>query len=117
MGPSVAERPTGPSDAATAPHDPERAKAALTDALEAWKQGRAKGLAKRSPPIRFSDDDFAAGLQLADYGLVEPDATVGPLQDVPVILSLRGTRGATVRRETTYQVSTSPGLAVIRSDP
>lgn len=86
-------------------------------ALDAWKRGQARDLAHRSPPIRFSDEDFAAGWRLGDYELVEPDAPVAPFRDVPVILALRDARGRTARRETAYQVTTSPGLAVLRSDP
>jgi hypothetical protein len=79
--------------AATASFDAEGAREALTVALDAWKRGQACDLARRSPPIRFSDDDVAAGWRLDDYELVEPDAAVAPFRDVPVILSLRNARG------------------------
>jgi hypothetical protein len=101
---------------ATVRHDPERARAALVAALDSWKRGDAKQLARRAPPIRFVDEDFQAGSVLADYGIVEPDAPILPYQDVHVILSLRDARGKAVRRETHYQVATDPALAVLRSD-
>jgi hypothetical protein len=97
-------------------HDSEQARSALVAALDAWKKGEAKALAKRVPPIRFLDDDLAAGCRLSDYELMEPDAPIRPHENVPVILSLRDPRGKSVRRETSYQVSTDPGLAVLRSD-
>ncbi|MHC5545016.1 hypothetical protein ACYOEI_42815, partial [Singulisphaera rosea] len=89
----------------------------LVAALDAWKKGEARSLARRDPPIRFVDDDLAAGLRLVEYELEEPDAPLLPFKDVPVILSMRDARGKTVRRETSYQVATDPKLAVLRSDP
>jgi hypothetical protein len=56
-------------------------------------------------------------MRLADYEIGEPDAPILPYKDVAVILSLRDSRGKTVRRETNYQVATDPALAVLRSDP
>ena len=97
-------------------HDPERARLALVTALDSWKRGEASTLPRRNPPVRLADEDFAAGLQLADYDIEEPDAPVIPHKDVAVILSLRDGRGKTVRREARYQDSTDPGLAVFRSD-
>jgi hypothetical protein len=102
---------------ATVRYDPERARGALIAALDAWKRGEAKGLARRDPPIRFADDDLVAGWALVDYELEEPDAPILLHKNVPVILSLRDRRGKTARRETHYQVATEPGLAVLRSEP
>jgi hypothetical protein len=98
-------------------YNPEQARAALVTALDAWKKGEARALARRKPPIRFVDDDFVAGLRLSDYEIEEPDAPIGLHKDVSVILSLRDARGKVVRREANYQVATEPGLAVLRSDP
>jgi hypothetical protein len=97
-------------------HDSEQAKQTLIAALDAWKSGKAQSLSRRNPPIRFEDEDFTAGFRLADFELEEPDAPVPAYSDVPVILSLRDRRGKSVRRETRYQVTTAPGLAVLRSD-
>ena len=85
--------------------------------LDAWKHGEARSLARHNPPIRFEDEDFVAGLRLADYEIVEPDAPIQLHKNIPVILSLRDPRGRTIRRETNYQVATDPALAVLRSDP
>lgn len=97
-------------------YNSDQAKDALVAALDAWKKGEARGLAQRKPPIRFVDDDFAAGLRLADYEVQEPDAPISLHKDVDVILSLRDAKGKSVRREAQYQVATEPGLAVLRSD-
>jgi hypothetical protein len=106
----------GAGPAADPNYNPEKARTALIDALDAWKKGEARALARRKPPIRFVDEDFAAGLKLSDYEIDEPDAPTGPHQDVHVILSMRDARGKVVRRETQYQVATEPALAVLRSD-
>lgn len=103
--------------AAPPPHDPEVARNTLQAALDAWKRGEAKALAKRDPPIRFVDDDLVTGARLVDYALEEPDMPIKSHADVAVILSLKDARGKAVRREIHYQVTTSPHLAVLRSDP
>jgi hypothetical protein len=105
------------SAVADAQHDPEKAREALVAALDSWKNGEARRLPKRVPPIRFDDPDFAAGWRLAEYELQEPDATIRPHADVAVILSVRDPRGKALRRETAYQVSTEGTLAVLSSDP
>jgi hypothetical protein len=97
-------------------YDSEQARAALVAALDAWKKGEARALARRQPPIRFVDDDFATGLKLSDYEIDEPDRPIALHENVAVILSLRDARGRTIHREAQYQVATSPGLAVLRSD-
>lgn len=98
------------------PYDSTEAHATLTAALDAWKRGEARSLGRRTPPIRFEDDDCVAGLRLAEYEVEEPDATVRLHQDIAVILSLRDGKGNVIRREAQYQVATSPILAVLRSD-
>lgn len=102
--------------AAQPPYDSEQARSALVAALNAWKKGEAESLAKRNPPIRFVDDDLALGLRLSDYEIDEPDRPILLHENITVILSLHDARGKTIHREAQYQVATSPGLAVLRSD-
>jgi hypothetical protein len=97
-------------------YDSEKARTALVAALDAWKKGEAKSLAKREPPIRFVDDDLIAGLRLSDYEIDEPDLPVKPHQDVSVRLSLRDARGQRIQREARYQIGTGSTLSVLRSD-
>lgn len=97
-------------------YDSDQARSALVTALEAWKKGEAQALPKRKPAIRLVDDDLTTGLKLSDYEIQEPDRPITMHMNVEVILSLRDARGKTVRREATYQVATSPALAVMRSD-
>ncbi len=97
-------------------YDSAEARAALIGALDAWKNGDARVLARRKPPIRFVDDDYSAGFRLTEYEIDEPDAPIELHRDVAVNLSLRDKKGKAVTREAHYQVGTSPGLAVLRSD-
>jgi hypothetical protein len=97
-------------------YDSDQARTALVTALDAWKKGEARALARRNPPIRFDDDDLVAGLRLSDYEIEEPDRDLKMHKDVEVILSLRDAHGKVIRREARYQVATKPGLAVLRSD-
>jgi hypothetical protein len=105
-----------PEPAATTPYDSELARSTLVSALDAWKRGEARKLAKGTPAIRLVDDDLIAGLRLADYEIEEPDDPIERHQDVAVILSLRDRAGKVIRREARYQIATDPGLAVLRSD-
>jgi hypothetical protein len=102
--------------ASEASYDAETARDALVAALDAWKKGEAKSLARRNPPIRFDDDDLIAGFRLSDYEIDEPDLPVKRHQDVSVRLSLRDAQGRSIQREACYQVGTEPTLAVLRSD-
>jgi len=106
----------GTEPAVGARYDSEQARTALIAALDAWKKGEARALARRDPPIRFVDEDCAAGLRLSDYEIEDPDAPAGPHENIHVILALRDARGNVVQRETKYQVATEPALAVLRSD-
>jgi hypothetical protein len=99
------------------PVDSDKFLPALTTALEAWKSGQAESLSARQPPIRFANDDWIAGRQLVDYQLNDPDAPVRPFETVYVTLLLRNAEGRTVQRVVGCQVSSKPGLAVLRSEP
>lgn len=99
------------------PHyDSKQAEETLLAALDAWKAGQAGALGRRHPPVRFEDEDWRGGLQLADYRLKQPSGPVRAFEDVEVVLVLRDRRGATVEKTVAYQVALAPGLAVLRSD-
>jgi hypothetical protein len=89
----------------------------LVDALDAWKDGKANSLAKHDPPIRFVDDDWAAGWQLADYEFDTPDVSIRPFADVQVNLTLQNRQGKTIEKTAAYQIALTPALSVLRSDP
>ena len=97
--------------------DSDRAYEVLVSALDAWQQGAATELAKQDPPIRFVDDDLIAGYQLTGYAIDEPEAAIAPFDDVLVILSLRDRQGKPFEKTVAYQISLTPGPAVLRSEP
>ncbi|HEY3967932.1 MAG TPA: hypothetical protein VGM05_25440, partial [Planctomycetaceae bacterium] len=102
-----------PEDAA----ESDRMLNVLTTALDAWKEGTAATLAQRDPPIRFADDDLAAGRHLMAYHLEDPEAFALPFESVHVHLTLQTADGQTVERTVGYQISLVPSLAVLRSEP
>jgi hypothetical protein len=90
----------------------------LQQALDAWKAGNAKDLARAQPPVRLTDPDEAAGAQLDDYKIDGDPKVIGPVTDVPVEISLTDARKQKrTGIKTVYQVATSPGLVVLRNDP
>src|SRR5215470_3125862 len=97
-------------------YDRSAARETLVAALDAWQRGQGGQLAQRQPPIRFADDDFRSGSRLVAYELAEADGLFGPHQDVPVKLTLLDRRGRTVTKSVSYQITLSPGLAVLRTD-
>lgn len=98
-------------------YDTERARQTLITALNAWEQEKASGLSRQKPPIRFVDDDLAAGCQLSDYEFMPDSEPIRAFQNTPVMLTVRNRRGVTVRKAANYQVTLEPELAVLRSDP
>jgi hypothetical protein len=89
----------------------------LTISLEAWKAGSVAGLARRNPPIRFVDDDWAAGRQLMAYRHEDPDSLSLPFENVFVTLTFQAADGKTVERKVGYQIALIPAFAVLRSEP
>ncbi len=100
-----------------ASYDSTRAKETLFAVLDAWKQGKATALARRKPPIRFSDDDLVSGYKLVDYRLARPEEPIQRARSIAVILQLVRGKGPAVERQAMYQVSLAPQLAVLRADP
>ncbi|MBS0265019.1 MAG: hypothetical protein JSS02_24005 [Planctomycetes bacterium] len=90
---------------------------ALIASLDAWKEGRTSNLVERVPPIRFVDDDCAAGRQLVSYQLEDPETFAVPFESVFVRLTLQSTDGKSVERLVGYQLSVTPILSVLRSEP
>ncbi|QDT56063.1 hypothetical protein Pan44_41130 [Caulifigura coniformis] len=97
--------------------DDRAARELLITALDSWKAGKVSSLRKRTPPVRFTDDDLRAGFRLASYELADPEAAVRPFQNTDVKLVLVRGSGPKIERLASYQVSLKPELTVLRSDP
>jgi hypothetical protein len=105
---------TGPKVAA--PVEPDRARAALRTALDAWKAGRPIGsLADASPPIVAQDFDWMAGARLDDYAVLDDGKAEDANLRVKVQLAVRPAKGAAARKTVTYVVGTDPALTVFRA--
>ena len=96
--------------------DPELARETLTTVLEVWKAGQVRSLAKRVPPIRFSDEDQIAGSQLLGFEFEDDTIQIIPFQSVKVELELRTLQGQFINKTVQYQVGVDPVLTVLRSD-
>lgn len=96
--------------------DSDSAAEVLTAALDAWKAGNVKSLTQREPPIRFADDDCAAGMQLVEYELEDEAPAIHPFQNVRIALQLKNKQGKLTNVIASYQVATEPALTVLRSN-
>ncbi len=92
------------------------AREALVAALDAWKEGKVRELPRRTPPIRFADEDQYDGCTLQSYEFANPEAEIRPYQNIAVHLVLRNVRGVVVRKDGFYQVALEPAVAVLRSE-
>ena len=95
--------------------EPDKARATLTQALDAWKAGKTPDdLKSQSPSIVAQDFDWLGGMKLSSYEVLgsgeERDANL----ECPVKLSLVGKDGKSVKKTVTYIVGTDPVLTVFR---
>jgi hypothetical protein len=98
-----------------APVEPDKARAALRTALDAWKAGKPIGsLGEASPPIVAQDFDWLAGAKLDDYAVLDDQAADANLR-VRVQLTVRPAQGAPAKKTVTYVVGTDPKLTVFRA--
>ncbi|HYH67852.1 MAG TPA: hypothetical protein VD866_24355 [Urbifossiella sp.] len=98
-----------------APVEPDKARAALRTALDAWKAGKPIGsLTEASPPIVAQDFDWLAGAKLDDYAVLDDKESDANLR-VRVQLTVRPAQGAVAKKTVTYVVGTDPSLTVFRA--
>ena len=97
--------------------DSSLAREVLDTALTAWKDGKAKSLSKRTPPIRFVDEDWRAGYRLAKFEVMHPSEPIQPRKGTHIQLTLIAPNGKRIDRPAEYQITLSPNIAVLRSDP
>lgn len=98
-----------------APVEPDKARAALRTALDAWKAGKPiDSLAEANPPIVAQDVDWLAGAKLEDYAVLDDKEADANLR-VRVQLTVRPAQGAPAKKTVTYVVGTDPKLTVFRA--
>lgn len=103
----------GPSRATAV--DPDRAREALSIALDSWKAGgRPADLKDASPPMTVQDLDWEQGARLVGFEVLgEGDADNANLR-LPVRLQIEEPEGRTLEKEVSYVVGTSPSITVFR---
>jgi hypothetical protein len=98
------------------PADPDQARATLTLALDAWRDGRTiDEVSTGSPPIIVADPLWKAGFKLARYQVAETTRAAGFDVKIPVELWLQDPQGKAVQEKVKYTVSTQPSRTVVRA--
>ena len=98
------------------PADPDQARATLTAALDAWREGRTiDDFTNGSPPIVVSEPSWKSGLKLSKYEIGESGKPAGFDLKIPVQLWLEDSKGKPSQEKVHYTVSVQPSRTVIRS--
>jgi hypothetical protein len=106
---------TGCGGGPPAPADPERARTALTETLDAWKGGQSiEDLKNRRPAIHVSDVQWRNALRLVAYRILDDGNAQGANLSCQVELSLQDAAGQTFQETAIYNVGTDPALVVVR---
>lgn len=93
---------------------PDRARAALETALNAWKQGQSlEQFGGSDGAMVVQDLDWLAGAKLVDYQLVDDGRPADANLRVDVKLTLQK-KGKPVEKTVRYLVTTSPAVTVFR---
>lgn len=92
------------------------AKALVRAGLEAWKADQKAPLTVGGRPLRFDDEDEAAGLKLVGYEVRETPPEWSEEAGLSVTLALRDRKGRPVTRHAVYLVTRHPDLVVSRDD-
>jgi hypothetical protein len=93
---------------------PERARTALTRALDAWQKGESlDALAQRDPAVYFNDPKCRSDVQLLTYKMGDAHEFYGQSVRIPVVLSFKLPNGTTKERKTTYLIDTSPAIVIV----
>ena len=98
----------------SAPVDSDKARGTLTDVLDSWKGGDTpESLQDLQPPIVVQDFDWAGGIRLQAYEIVDAKPIDANLT-AKVKLSLESKSGDKSEKTVTYLVTTAPALTVFR---
>lgn len=96
--------------------DPDKARATLATALDAWHDGRTiDEVTTGSPPIVVADPAWKAGFKLSRYQVAETSSVAGFDLKIPVELWLQDPQGKPKQEKVKYTVSVEPSQTVIRA--
>lgn len=94
--------------------DPDKARAWLQTALDAWKNGDPpENLAKGSPAIFFNDPRYKAGQKLTAYQLEEAHDFHGQSARINATLTLQAKDGAATEKKTAYLIDIGNGVVIV----
>src|SRR5262245_13008103 len=92
--------------------DPQKARQALTAALDGWQKGQ-KELTFEGQPVTLRDERFTTGGQLVSYKLGAEQA-YGYDRQFKVALTVRNKQGQSRAEQATYNVRTAPAVVISR---
>jgi hypothetical protein len=93
---------------------PQRAREALTAALDAWKGGATESsLQARVPAIHVNEPEWRAGARLLSYE-IKSEQAAGQSWRCEVDLTLQPLDGPRARQSALYCIDTDPALVVVR---
>jgi hypothetical protein len=93
------------------------AKAAVHDALTAWKNGATqKDLSSRTPPVYLNDDDLVRGRKLTAFTIDGEPTPSGTGMKVETTLTLDGGGRPSATRKVPYRVVLTPQISIARED-
>ena len=96
---------------------PEGAKAAVQDALTAWKNGASQhDLSSRAPPVYLNDDDLVRGRKLTAFTIDGEPTANGTGMRVETTLTLEGGTKSPATRKVPYRVVLTPQISIARED-
>jgi hypothetical protein len=94
------------------PADPEKARQALTAALDGWRKGQ-KELTHEGRPVTLRDRRFTSGGKLLSYKLGQ-DQTYGHDRQFRVAMTVRDAGGREASEQAVYNVRTEPAVLIAR---
>jgi hypothetical protein len=98
--------------------DPEKARASLRTALDAWQQGeQPDSLKNRTPAIYFTDFAWQGGQRLLKYELGEQTKGVGQQVVCSAVLSLAKGNDKPYEKKARYLIDTDPAIVIVPADP
>ena len=98
--------------------DPALSRETLQQALEAWKKGDTlDGYKQAVPKVTVVDRQWQEGVKLLGYEIDGDGQPDGYDMQFKVKLSVQESDGKQTKTKGTYNVSTSPALVIVRSDP
>ena len=94
--------------------NPDKARAALARALDAWKNGEPiDALARGAEPIYFNDPKCRSDARLVGYEMADAHEFHGQSVRIPVVLSVKFPDGTTKEHPTSYLIDTSPAIVIV----